>query len=68
MDDLLIRDDLALVVWGHTHHCVDRTIDKTRFVSNQTGYPGWVSGLTQPTETGEFGQIIELATPDDLTI
>jgi predicted phosphodiesterase len=59
-EDALVRDDLPLVVWGHTHHCVDRTIEQTRFVSNQTGYPGWVSGSTWPTETGEFGQIIEL--------
>lgn len=56
MEQVLLRDDLPLVVWGHTHHCVDRTIGSTRFVSNQTGYP---SGLG--TETGEFGQIIELA-------
>lgn len=58
MEQLLVRDDLPLVVWGHTHHCVDRTIDATRFVSSQTGYVG---GLFV-TETGEFGQIVELAT------
>jgi predicted phosphodiesterase len=61
MDDLLVRDDLPLVVWGHTHHCIDRTIGNTRFVSNQTGYPGWSQGSVLATETGEFGQIIELA-------
>lgn len=60
MEHLLIRPDVALVVWGHTHHCVDRVIDTTRFVSNQTGYPGWATGSNSPTETGEFGQIIEL--------
>jgi predicted phosphodiesterase len=57
MEELLLRDDLPLVVWGHTHHCVDRVIDTTRFVSNQTGYAGgrWL------TETGQFGQIVELS-------
>lgn len=58
MELVLLRDDLPLVVWGHTHHCVDRTIRSTRFVSNQTGYAGYIPA----TETGEFGQIIELAT------
>lgn len=61
MEQLLIRDDLPLVVWGHTHHCVDRTIDTTRFVSSQTGYVGGSS----LTETGEFGQIVELTEPAD---
>jgi len=60
VENRLLRDDLPLVVWGHTHHCVDRTIEQTRFISNQTGYPGWVSG-GEITETGQFGQIIELA-------
>ena len=59
LENHLVRDDLSLVVWGHTHHCVDRVIEGTRFVSNQTGYPGWVSGGGL-TETGRFGQIIEL--------
>lgn len=63
IEDKLVRSDLPLVVWGHTHHCVDQTIETTRFVSNQTGYPGWASGSTALTETGEFGQIIELANP-----
>jgi predicted phosphodiesterase len=54
LDNLFVRDDVALVVWGHTHHSVDRTIDNTRFVSNQTGYP---TGPKQ-TETGDYGIII----------
>jgi predicted phosphodiesterase len=58
MEGILLQDDLPLVVWGHTHHCIDRTIERTRFVSNQTGYASYIP----PTETGEFGQIIELAT------
>lgn len=55
MEELLIRHDVPLVVWGHTHHCVDRTIETTRFVSNQTGYPTKLG-----TETGQYGQIIAL--------
>lgn len=58
LEEHLVRDDLPLVIWGHTHHCVDRMIDRTRFLSSQTGYPHWPT-----TETGEFGQIIEV--PDD---
>jgi predicted phosphodiesterase len=58
LENLLTRDDLPLVVWGHTHHCVDRTIDRTRFVSSQTGY-----ATSRGCETGEFGQIVELALP-----
>lgn len=62
LEERLIRHDVALVVWGHTHHCVDRTIERTRFVSNQTGYPGWACNTSMATETGEYGQIVELAT------
>ena len=57
LETALLGDGLPLVVWGHTHHCVDRTIETTRFVSCQTGYPARLN----ITETGEFGQIIELA-------
>ena len=57
MESILLQDDLPLVVWGHTHHCIDRTIERTRFVSSQTGYPGQI----RATETGECGQIIALA-------
>lgn len=62
MEQVLVRDDLPLVVWGHTHHCVDRTIETTRFISNQTGYIG-AGGIT---ETGAFGQIVELASEDEV--
>ena len=60
MESLLVRQDVALVVWGHTHHCVQRTIESTRFISNQTGYPGWAVYSDFPTETGEFGQTVVL--------
>lgn len=55
LEPQLVRDDLPLVVWGHTHSCIDRTIGGTRFFSSQTGYPVWPS-----TETGDYGQIIEV--------
>jgi len=58
LENHLLRDDLPLVVWGHTHHCVDRVIGGTRFLSSQTGYQVWPS-----TETGEYGQIIEVPLP-----
>ena len=59
METLLLRDDLPLVVWGHTHHCVDRLIDKTRFVSSQTGYIQRAG-----VETNEYGKLIEVSQDD----
>lgn len=38
-DDLVERSGAALWIHGHTHHCVDYAIGKTRVVSNQRGYP-----------------------------
>jgi predicted phosphodiesterase len=55
LEDVFTRDDVALVVWGHTHHCVDQVIGTTRFVSNQTGY---VSGNS--VETKSYGKVIIL--------
>jgi predicted phosphodiesterase len=55
LEDQLLGKGVDLVVWGHTHHSVDRMIDGTRFVSNQTGY--YQSGKS---ETGDYGVIIEL--------
>lgn len=52
----LIRDDIALVVWGHTHHSVDQTIGKTRLISHQSGYATSLS----TTETNDFGLVIDL--------
>lgn len=57
LEHLFTRDDVQLVVWGHTHHSVDRTLDRTRFVSSQVGYP--LSMLGQ-TETNEFGRVLTL--------
>lgn len=56
LEHVLVRDDVDLVVWGHTHHSVDQTIGKTRFVSNQTGY---VRGIDL-VETDDFGVVISI--------
>lgn len=56
LEDRLIRDDLALVVWGHTHHSVDRTIEQTRFISSQTGY----ARNHLDVETGCYGAVVEI--------
>ena len=58
METVLLRDDLNLVVWGHTHHCVDRQIEGTRFISNQTGYPSSACKPLARTETGQYGQVV----------
>lgn len=60
MEPLLIRDDLALVVWGHTHHCVTRQIENTRFISVQTGYPITAFNQLARSETGHYGKVITL--------
>ncbi len=55
LEDQLLGKGVDLVVWGHTHHSVDRLIEGTRFVSNQTGY--YQSGKS---ETGDYGTIVEI--------
>ena len=57
LDSMVTRDDLNLVVWGHTHHSVNTTIGKTKFVSNQVGYI--MSQGNKFTETGDFGIVVE---------
>lgn len=59
MEAVLLRDDLNLVVWGHTHHCVDKVIENTHFVSNQTGYP-WSAVNHAHTETGQYGTVVAI--------
>lgn len=63
-ENQLVRDDVNLVVWGHTHHAVDRTIDKTRFVSNQVGYSkvhiDHYGNRNLLSQTGEFGTVVEI--------
>jgi predicted phosphodiesterase len=55
LEDHLLGKGVDLVVWGHTHHSVDRVIEDTRFVSNQTGY--YQSGKS---ETGDYGTVVEI--------
>lgn len=56
MEDTLLTYNPDLVVWGHTHHCVDRVINNTRFVSSQTGYQS-----RGGSETGAYGCVVDLA-------
>ena len=35
----------ALWVYGHTHECDDQTMDGTRIISNQLGYPTFSGGF-----------------------
>ena len=39
LDSLVDSCSIPLWIHGHTHHCVDYTIGKTRVLSNQRGYP-----------------------------
>jgi predicted phosphodiesterase len=56
LENILARDSVDLVVWGHTHHSVDQMIGPTRFLSSQTGYVRH----TDLVETNDFGTIISL--------
>lgn len=40
LDDFVGESVVPLWIHGHTHHCVDYKIGKTRIFSNQRGYPG----------------------------
>jgi predicted phosphodiesterase len=55
LENQLIRDDLDVVVWGHTHFSLDQTIGRTRFVSSQLGYLDDKNQIN-----GEFGTVIEV--------
>ncbi len=57
LENVLLDKKPDIVVWGHTHHSVDMTIDNTRFISSQVGYPVNSSKIT---ETGDFGVIIDV--------
>ncbi len=39
LDDWMQDTEILLWVHGHTHHCVDYSIQHTRVLSNQLGYP-----------------------------
>lgn len=59
-EEELLNKNIGTVVWGHTHHCVDVTIEQTRFISNQVGYTGRELQENVLTETGFFGTSIVL--------
>ncbi len=42
---LIERNGPDLWIHGHTHHCVDYKVGKTRIVSNAKGYPGEKTGF-----------------------
>ena len=39
LEDLIKRYSPTVWIHGHTHHCVQETVGKTRLVANQMGYP-----------------------------
>ena len=39
LDELVEASGVPLWIHGHTHHCVDYLLGKTRVLSNQRGYP-----------------------------
>jgi hypothetical protein len=39
LDALVKSSRVPLWIYGHTHHCVDYKIGRTRIFSNQKGYP-----------------------------
>jgi predicted phosphohydrolase len=56
LEQMFMRDDLPLVVFGHTHFPLDRTLESTRFVSSQTGY---ITGKFS-VETNNYGCVVEV--------
>jgi len=56
LDDFVKESGVPLWVHGHTHHCVDYKIGKTRVFSNQRGYAGVVDKHFKPD------LLIEMAT------
>jgi Icc-related predicted phosphoesterase len=38
LDSLVADENILMWIHGHTHHCVDYFLEKTRIVSNQRGY------------------------------
>lgn len=43
LDDLVASSGVPMWIHGHTHHCIDYVIGKTRVLSNQRGYPDAVA-------------------------
>ena len=50
----------ALWVYGHTHECDDQTIDRTRIISNQLGYPSNFGGF-ECKDFNEAGLLVEVS-------
>lgn len=40
LEDLIVKYDIDLWIYGHTHSNLDDVVADTRIVSNQAGYPG----------------------------
>jgi predicted phosphodiesterase len=60
LDNMFTRNDLDLVVWGHTHWSIDKTIGNTRFISSQVGYLNTNYGSTQLVECDNYGTVIDV--------
>jgi len=48
LEDFIHKAGVPLWIHGHTHHCVDYSVGRTRVFSNQRGYPGAVSPAFDP--------------------
>jgi Icc-related predicted phosphoesterase len=57
LDALVEESGVPLWIHGHTHHCVDYRLGRTRVVANQRGYPDEPVGGFDP------GLVLDLADP-----
>jgi Icc-related predicted phosphoesterase len=49
LEEFMLHAGVPLWVHGHTHHCVDYKIGRTRVLSNQRGYPDAISPGFDPS-------------------
>jgi predicted phosphodiesterase len=54
LNTILKQCRVALWIHGHTHHCTDYKISRTRVYSNQRGYSGECAGSFDPQATIDF--------------
>jgi len=54
LDEFVKASGVSLWIHGHTHHCVDYKIGRTRVFSNQRGYPGQDDPHFQPAAVIEI--------------
>lgn len=54
LDDFVAQSGVPLWIHGHTHHCVDYRIGRTRIFSNQRGYPGEPDSRYRPAAVIEI--------------